>query len=48
MQYRLTSIPIREVLRYALVTKPPDPLPDAFLQQAQTACQKVLAGAQPS
>ena len=47
MQYRLTSIPIREVLRYALGTKPPDPLPDAFLQQAQTAFQKVLDCAQP-
>lgn len=47
MQHTLTSIPLREVLRYALGTKPPDPLPGSFLQQAQDACQKVLSCAQP-
>lgn len=47
MQYTLSSIPLREAARYALGTKPPDPLPAPFLQQAQDACQKVLSCAQP-
>lgn len=47
MQLTLQTIPLSETLRYALGTKPPDPLPDALAASAGEACRALLPVCRP-
>lgn len=47
MLFSLKQIPIPEIVRYALGTALPSPIPQEFLSLAQNAAQEVLSCCQP-
>ena len=48
MNCPIPSIPLREVLRYALGANPPDPVPEELLSRARQAIQLLEKTASPA